>query len=240
MQGLLNKLKFKIKHRNDIILEDFDKNFSRNDKIIIKRNRKVNKVISRLLIERPEIDSFVPDPTEELNDIFDILYDQTKSEVLSNNFSKTVVDVKILAANYMGTDNGKTEPEIALSCKLLVDMIDCLKFNFLAYINTETDYFAVYKNNSFYVPKSEYVKKVLEMFNFLIEQIIKMTKGICDNNRNEVFDVYQEISNKDNYILDNYKQNSNLDVDKDSKKDDLKERIKQKLLQGQVEQGLDL
>lgn len=136
--------------------------------------------------------------------MYSILIRQTHSDSFSYNLSKLIVGTRLCAVNYIATDFGKTYQEVERAYNILMDEIDGLNFHYLTHINLETDFVASFIDGGFELSDDKYPISLVDMVNFANSQIFKLAQGMCNNNRDEVYSAYCELSNNDNFILNNY------------------------------------
>lgn len=199
--GLIKKLVEKLHKKNEIVLENFDENYYRNQKIA---NKLFNKMKKGCLVirKRPEVQYYIPDIIEVSDELILDIMEQTNSQPYSYNFGNIITFVKLYAINYVATQEGKSYQEVKYACECLFDAIDSLNLNFLAHINCDTDYEASYINDSFAVTKDSYASKLVKNVNKINHVIFDIAEGMLHKDKEAVFYGYERLCDKTLYIID--------------------------------------
>lgn len=196
--GLIKNLIAKLRKPKEFIFENFRENFANNQKFLQMEFKKMQKGFN-VIATRKEIDFYMPNVLDEIDEFILDMMEQTNSESFSFNFAHIVTCARMYAANYMGTDEGKTYREVKFACERLASMVDCLHFNYLAHINCETNMEAEYIDGVFRVDKNCYASRLIEMINRVNENILNIAEGIYNKNRTPVLKGFNNLSNKEMY-----------------------------------------
>ena len=198
--GLLKKLTSKLKQPKEFKFENFGENFEQNQKFLQIQFKKMLKGFN-VIVKRKEIDFYMPNIFDEIDEFILDIMEITNSECFSYNFAHIVTCAKMYAVNYMATDEGKTEGEICYAVQRLSEMIDCLNFNYLSHINCETNFEAIYQDDNIYVDKDSYASELVQMVNSVNTIILSIAQGIFDRDRSVVLEGYMDLHNKELYKL---------------------------------------
>ena len=198
--GLLKKLTSKLRRPKEFVFENFKENFENNQKFLQIQFKKMQKGFD-IIVKRKEIDFYMPNVLDEVDEFTLDIMEITNSECFSYNFAHIVTCAKMYAVNYMATNEGKSDGEVKFAVERLSEMIDCLNFNYLAHINCETEFEAVYEDGDIYVKKNSYASDLIKMVNGVNSAILNIAEAIYDSDRGLVLEGYMDLCNKELYQL---------------------------------------
>ena len=204
--GLIKKMISKLMGPQEFVFENFKENFKNNQKVLQKEFKKMQNGFN-VIAQRKEIDFYMPNVLDTIDEFVLDMMEQTNSESFSFNFAHIVTCAQMYAANYMATDEGKTYREIKFACERLLAMIDCLNFNYLAHINCETYYEAEYIDGNFRVNKDSYASRLVVMITNVNNIIMDIAEGIYNRDRGPVLQGFNKLCDNSLYKFeDNVKE----------------------------------
>lgn len=203
----------------EFVFQDLDKNFYRNQKLYLEKWCGVLKD-ANVILRRKGIDCYLPNYEDSVDELTLDAMEITNSENYSCNFANLISCAKLYAANYMVTDNGKTDKEISVAVSQLSNIIDCLNFNLVAHINNETIYNmeivdgqshiylitdAQNINYNDLIKDKIYPFKILTMQNRVVFEILKIAEGIFNRNNTSVYQAFSHLCDQELYNVDDIK-----------------------------------
>lgn len=216
----------------EFVFKEFKENFEKNDKLVSKKWQLILCDIN-IMRNRREVFNYLPEVEYDLGELTLDVMEITNSEMFSTNFADFVTAVKLYAANYISTDEGKTDRERKYACLRLDDIMNCLNFNLLTHVNIETNYWIEPDGDEITIQKKKmseksiqafekaynikinqeegYVFKLVMMQNKINEEINKISHGIWNKDRDPVFAGFRNLCDKDFYKLpEEYKEEYGL------------------------------
>ena len=197
--------------------------------------RKWKKILSdaNVIKRRKEVQYYISDVNLDLGGLTLDIMEITNSERFSTNFADFVTCVKLYAANYISTEQGKTYKERNCACIRLEEIMNCLNFNLMTHVNIETNYWIEPDDEEIIIQKKKmseqsiksfeetynvkinqeegYVYRLVMMQNKINCEINNIAKGIWNQDRNPVFEGFRNLCDKEFYQLpEEYKEEFGL------------------------------
>lgn len=195
--GLFSK---RVKNKKDIpesiIFENFEEHRVENKLKVDSDCAKIERDMQKFR-KMDFTKSFVGDFAEFNLNMLHLLQNSTESELFPQNLLSMINAVKWYAVHYFATDEGKTEQEVKNAILNLVDLYDIVVYIAMEHIMFEKGIYIKWENNEFLSEKDEYTSQFISMIIDVLNNIVKITDGIYDNNSYAVIEAYKKFCDTD-------------------------------------------